>query len=129
MRIEHIAVWTTDIARLSAFYERYFSATVGRTYVNEKKQFESTFLSFDDGARIELMRTQRLTPVELEAGVERMGLTHLALCVGSTSAVDRLCARLREDGVPVLDGPRWTGDGYYECVVLDPDGNRLELAA
>ena len=26
-------------------------------------------------------------------------------------------------------GPRRTGDGYYECVVRDPEGNRVEIAA
>ncbi len=58
-----------------------------------------------------------------------MGLTHLAISVGSEQMVDRLTQRLREDGFPILDGPRLTGDGYYESVVLDPDGNRIEITA
>jgi lactoylglutathione lyase len=75
------------------------------------------------------MTTTLLSPVELAHGTHRMGLTHLALAVGSESEVDRLTSRLRVDGQPVLEGPRRTGDGYYESVVLDPEGNRLELTA
>jgi lactoylglutathione lyase len=58
-----------------------------------------------------------------------MGLAHFALSVGSERRVDELTQRLAHDGYPVLDGPRRTGDGYYESVVLDPDGNRVEIAA
>jgi lactoylglutathione lyase len=59
----------------------------------------------------------------------RSTLAHLAISLGSALAVDALTHRLRSDGFPVLDGPRRTGDGYYESVVLDPDGNRVELTA
>ena len=129
MRIEHIALWTTDIERCRVFYTSYFGATAGAPYVNTKKGFESVFLSFGEGARIEVMRTTSLAPVELEPGAQRMGLTHLAISVGSERSVDELTERLRAAGYPVLDGPRRTGDGYYESVVLDPDGNRIEVTA
>ncbi len=43
--------------------------------------------------------------------------------------MDALAARLAGEGVAVIDGPRRTGDGYYECVVCDPEGNRVEVAA
>ncbi|HEY9023515.1 MAG TPA: VOC family protein [Burkholderiaceae bacterium] len=129
MRIEHIALWTTDIERCQAFYTSYFGATAGAPYVNAKKGFESVFLSFGEGARIEVMRTTTLAPVALEPGAQRMGLTHLAISVGSERSVDELTERLRAAGYPVLDGPRRTGDGYYESVVLDPDGNRIEVTA
>ena len=43
--------------------------------------------------------------------------------------VDQLTSRLRDAGYPVLEGPRRSGDGYYESVVLDPDGNRVEITA
>ena len=86
-------------------------------------------MSFEGGARIEVMRTTSLAPVVIEAGAQRMGLTHVAISLGSEQLVDELTRRLKEDGYPVLDGPRRTGDGYYESVVLDPDGNRVEIAA
>lgn len=129
-RIEHVALWTDDIERCTAFYTGYFGASAGAPYRNAAKGFESRFLSFGDGgARIEVMRTATLAPQAIAAGAQRMGLTHLALALGSERAVDELTARLRADGYPVLDGPRRTGDGYYESVVLDPDGNRIEIAA
>ncbi len=129
MHIEHIALWTDDIDRLTGFYAAYFGARIGQRYINAAKGFESCFLSFDSGARIELMRTTTLAPVASEPGAQRMGLTHLAITVGDEAGVDTLTKRLRHDGCPVLDGPRRTGDGYYESVVLDPDGNRVEITA
>jgi lactoylglutathione lyase len=129
MKIEHIALWTEDLERLAGFYRTYFGATVGAQYTNAAKGFESCFLSFDTGARLEIMRTTAFAPVRPEAGAQRMGLTHLALSLGSEQGVNELTERLRADGYPVLDGPRRTGDGYYESVVLDPDGNRIEITA
>jgi lactoylglutathione lyase len=129
MRIEHIAFWTEDLERLAAFYQHYFGATVGDKYVNAAKGFESRFVSFEAGARLEIMRTTTLAPVRYEAGAQRMGLTHFAVTLGSEQGVDELTERLRRDGHPVVDGPRRTGDGYYESVVLDPDGNRVEITA
>jgi lactoylglutathione lyase len=129
MRIDHIALWTHDIEGCKRFYTTYFGATAGAGYVNPKKGFESCFLSFADGARIEVMRTTALTPVVLEPGAQRMGLTHLAIAVGSEQQVDELTRRIQDDGYKVLDGPRRTGDGYYESVVVDPDGNRIEITA
>ena len=129
MRIEHVAFWTEDLERLAAFYQTYFGATVGDRYVNAAKGFESRFVSFEAGARLEIMRTTTLAPVRYEAGAQRMGLTHFAVSLGSEQQVNELTERLRRDGHPVLDGPRRTGDGYYESVVLDPDGNRVEIVA
>jgi lactoylglutathione lyase len=129
IRIEHVSMWSDDIDQLAAFYVRYFSATVGGKYANPKKGFESYFLSFAGGARLELMSTTTLVPVRADRGAHRMGLTHLALTVGSERSVDDLTSQLRNDGFEVVDGPRRTGDGYYESVVLDPDGNRIEIAS
>jgi lactoylglutathione lyase len=129
MRIDHIALWTTDLERCKRFYVDYFGATAGAGYTNPAKGFESCFLSLGDGARIEAMTTRTFSPVAAEAGAQRMGWTHLAIGVGSDDAVDALTQRLKADGYPLLDGPRRTGDGYYESVVLDPDGNRIEITA
>jgi lactoylglutathione lyase len=129
MRIEHVAMWTEDLERLVSFYEAYFGASGGGTYVNAIKGFESRFLSFNSGARLEIMRTTSFSPVGHAPATQRMGLTHLAFATGSEHAVDELTSRLRRNGHPILDGPRRTGDGYYESVVLDPDGNRVEITA
>lgn len=127
VRIEHIALWTDDIERLAGFYAKYFGATAGAAYSNPSKGFESRFLAFEGGARLELMKTSAFRPVEHEPGAQRSGLTHLAIALGSEQRVDELTGELRRAGFHVLDGPRHTGDGYYESVVLDPDGNRIEL--
>jgi lactoylglutathione lyase len=128
-RIEHVAFWVRDLDATCAFYVRYFGAGAGPLYENPAKGFASRFLRFSSGARVEAMVTTTLAPVPHGPGVQRMGLTHLAIALGSEGAVDALTRRLRERGVPVVDGPRRTGDGYYECVVLDPEGNRIELTA
>lgn len=129
IRIEHVALWTDDLERLVRFYQQYFGARAGPRYANPAKGFESCFLTWESGARLELMRSTSLTPLAVAPGAQRLGLTHLAMALGTEAAVDELTARLAADGCAVLDGPRRTGDGYYESVVLDPDGNRLELTA
>ena len=129
MRIEHIAIWTKDLARCKNFYAAYFGATTGPTYLNPAKGFESCFLSFAGGARLEAMSTTAISLLEFAPGAERLGLTHLAISVGSERLVDELTQRLRGDGFEVVDGPRRTGDGYYESVIIDPDGNRIEICA
>ena len=128
-RIEHIALWVENLDTLSAFSAKTFGAQVGPRYVNAAKGFESSFLTFHSGGRIELMKTTRLSPTRHPPGVERMGLTHLAISLGSEAARNEMTERLRLDGITVLDGPRHTGDGYYESVVLDPEGNRIEITA
>jgi len=127
MKIEHVAIWTLDLERLKNFYCRYFSATAGPKYHNPRHGFNSYFLQFDNGARLELMQ---MPSVSVRAGVpgERLlGWAHLAFSLGSRQLVDDTTLLLRRDGFQHLDGPRETGDGYYESTVLDPDGNRLEL--
>ncbi|AUB81042.1 VOC family protein [Candidatus Thiodictyon syntrophicum] len=129
MHIDHIALWTNDLERCKAFYVAYFGAVADSGYTNPQKGFASCFLRFTDGARIEAMMTTMLDPLVIAPGVQRMGLTHFAISLGSERLVDELTRRLKADGYPVLDGPRRTGDGYYESVVLDPDGNRIEITA
>ncbi len=127
MHIEHAALWTTDLQRLITFYVEYFEAVAGPRYFNPRRQFESCFLSFAMGARLELMCLPTLSERDAEGDRPVVGAAHLAFATGSEAQVNALTARLRSDGYPVLDGPRRTGDGYYESVVLDPDGNRVEI--
>jgi lactoylglutathione lyase len=129
MHIEHAAIWTRHLEQLKTFYETYFQAQAGEKYVNESKQFESYFLTFSSGARLELMRAPT-TPLSLnDPETQFTGYIHLAFSIGSEERVDALTARLERDGYRVVDGPRRTGDGYYESCVLDPDGNRVEITA
>ena len=126
VRIEHIGVWVSDIDAVTAFYANYFGARVGELYRNPRKGFESRFLTFESGARLEIMTR---ADVSQRAGAEQLGLAHVALTVGDEARVDALAARFAADGAPPESGPRRTGDGYYECVVRDPEGNRVEIAA
>jgi lactoylglutathione lyase len=128
MRLEHVAVWTRDPERLRAFYERYFDARSGARYRSATRAgFASYFLAFPGGgARVELMTLPALADA---APAPACGYAHLAVALGSRAAVDALAERLRGDGVRVVSGPRQTGDGYYEAVVVDPDGNEIEITA
>ena len=128
MKIEHIAIWTQDIEAMKRFYETYFDAQANSKYTNPKKGFESYFLTFGSGARVELMQKSNVTPLERSHPADDyLGYAHFAFSLGSESAVDEKTQRLVTDGFTKLDGPRWTGDGYYESVILDPEGNRIEL--
>jgi len=127
MRIEHVAIWTHDLERLRRFYETYFEGRDNAKYVNPRTQFESYFITFADGARLELMQRPDVPPSKNDAEQQFTGYIHLAFSVGSREAVDALTDRLRADGYRILDGPRTTGDGYYESTTLDPDGNRIEI--
>jgi lactoylglutathione lyase len=127
MLIEHVAIWTSSLEGLAEFYVRFFGARVGPPYRSATRPFESRFLSFESGARLELMRLPDLAPA---AGRDpRVGIAHLAFSTGSAAAVDRLTEEIRAAGYAVVGAPRTTGDGYYESVVLDPDGNVVEITA
>jgi lactoylglutathione lyase len=124
-RIEHVALWAQDLNEVCAFYGRQ-GAVVGPLYRNERTGFSSRFLTWPGGeARLEVMSRADVVRPDGAPG----GWAHIALTVGSEETVDALASQLSEAGVPVVDGPRRTGDGYYECVVLDPEGNRVELTA
>ncbi len=124
MKIEHVALWTRDLERSKVFYETYFGGQSNRKYTNHAKQFESYFLTFGDGARLELMQ---MPTIPEGTDHQTIGWVHIAMSVGSKAEVDALTARLRDDGYTVEGEPRTTGDGYYESVILDPDGNRIEI--
>ncbi|WP_420583417.1 SemiSWEET family transporter [Reichenbachiella sp.] len=126
-KIEHVAIWVKDLEIMSAFYSKYFQAEKGNRYENPSKNFSSYFLRFDHRkTRIELMHNPEYLP-KIEEGYKFNGLAHLAFSVGNRQHVDELTNHLREDGYTVLGEPRTTGDGYYESVVADPEGNAIEI--
>ena len=158
MKIEHIAIWVKDIDKVCEFYRKYFGGVVHPIYYNPTKQFTSRFITFDDGARLEIMHRPDIC-VERNVGIENvhvkhaiasvatgcshtgmtehehvghevsqhLGFTHLSFSVGSKEEVDHLTQQMSSDGISVVGQPRTTGDGYYESVVLDPEGNRIEI--
>ena len=121
-----MALWVSDLDVVAAFYVRWFGASMGPRYENPRKGFASRFLDFGGGARLEVMTRAE---VDSRGAVEQLGLAHIAIVVGDEAAVDALATRFAGEGIAILDGPRRTGDGYYECVVRDPEGNRVEIAA
>lgn len=127
MQIEHVAVWTKNLEALREFYVQYFGARAGSKYVNPKRGFESYFLQFESGGRIEIMSLPTLDQTKGDHKNPGVGYAHIAFCVGSKERVEQLTARLQEAGFKVLSDPRTTGDGYYESVILDPDGNQIEI--
>lgn len=129
MYIEHLAIWCRDLEEMRAFYETYFGAKSNEKYINTKKKFESYFLSFDQGPRLEIMQMVGVSESQSDVYAQFVGLTHFAVSVGSEAEVNLLTERLRADGYEVIGEPRWTGDGYYESVVFDPEKNRIEITA
>lgn len=124
--IQHIALYCSDIEKMRTFYQKYFGAKSNEKYINAKKGFESYFLSFEEGASLEIMTKVGIASAN-EVPAEYLGLTHFAFAVGSEEKVNELTETLRKDGYEVVGEVRWTGDGFYESVVLDPEGNRLEI--
>lgn len=125
MHIEHVAMYVNDLERAKDFFVRYFGASANDGYHNRTTDFCSYFLSFDDGARLELMYKPDME--NLQKPLTRTGYVHIAFSLGSREAVDRLSEDLRMDGYEVISGPRVTGDGYYESCVVDVEGNQIEL--
>jgi len=125
MNIKHIAMYVFDPEALRDFYIRYFDAISNGGYHNPVTGLRTYFLSFDGETRLEIMSRPDMTEGSKRA--IQTGYTHLAFGVGSREAVDALTARLEADGFSVESRPRVTGDGYYESVVLDPEGNRIEI--
>ena len=127
MRIEHIAMYVNDLEAARAFFVTYFGASANGGYHNETTGFRSYFLSFDGGARLELMKKPVME--DPEKTPSRTGYAHAAFSLGSREAVDALTERLRQDGYAVASGPRVTGDGYYESCVVAIEENRVEITA
>lgn len=129
MRIEHLAIWTYNLEGLKNFYMQYFDASASGGYYNHTREFRSYFLSFNGDCRLEIMEMPNISKSKNDPLKQYTGITHFALKVGSVQRVNELTEELGKDGFKIVGQPRITGDGFYESVFLDPDGNRVELVA
>lgn len=129
MTLEHVAIWTHRLETLRDFYTQHFNGIANHKYVNPVTGLESYFLSFDSGARLEIMQKPGIPLTQNELDQHYTGITHLAFAVSTMKEVDEKASELRQAGYTILRGPRKTGDGYYEFETLDPDNNRLEVCA
>ena len=125
MKIEHIALYVNDLERARDFFVRFLRGTSNNGYHNEKTGFRSYFISFEDGARLELMNKPNLSDSTKE--LNRTGYAHIAFSLGSRETVNQLTEELRSSGFEVISGPRTTGDGYYESCIIAIEGNQIEL--
>lgn len=124
VKVTHIGIYTDDLERLRAFYEKYFGAVSGAKYMNDRG-FSSYFLTLGGEVRLELMTHTQLEQREIRDKV--VGFAHIAFSTGSREAVIGLTERLTADGIRLKSPPRETGDGYFESCIFDPDGNSVEI--
>jgi lactoylglutathione lyase len=125
MKIEHVAMYVNDLETARDFFVKYLGGTSNDGYHNEKTDFCSYFISFEDGARLELMNKPEL--VDQDKDLNRTGYAHIAFSVGSKEAVNEITDMLRTAGFKIVSGPRTTGDGYYESCIVAIEGNQVEI--
>lgn len=125
--LDHVALHVIDLEGMKDFYVKYFGCMANQQYHNPRTGLRSYFLSWEEGARIELISRPEVT--SSRGDIFRQGQIHIALKVGSTRRVDELTRILENDGHTIHSRPRHTGDGYYESVILDPEGNIVEITA
>ncbi|GAA4800739.1 glyoxalase [Corynebacterium canis] len=124
--LEHVALFVSDLERAKEFYCRWFGGVANDQYHNPRTGLRTYFLTFEGGARLELMARPDVAGA---AQPNQLGWAHIAFTVGTKRDVDTLAAAFRAAGFEIINGPRTTGDGYYEAVVLDPEGNQVEFVA
>lgn len=128
MKLEHVAIWTSNLEKLKEYYVTYFSGVSNEKYTNPNTHFQSYFLTFEHGTRLELMSMPGIPGNKNDTvAKQHEGIIHLAFGVASKSEVDCMAKKLETEGFQILSGPRVTGDGYYEFETLDPDNNRIEV--
>lgn len=125
MRIEHVAMYVCDLERTRDFFVKYLDGESNNGYRNQKTGFRSYFISFENGARLEIMTRPEIA--DNEKPLNRSGYAHIAFSAGSREKVDALTERLRSAGYEVISGPRTTGDGYYESCIVAIEGNQIEI--
>jgi lactoylglutathione lyase len=130
MTIDHVAIWTRQLENLKNYYVKHFNGLANKKYLNKEKNFESYFVSFDSGTRLELMQMPGI-PENLNDPVVKQyqGIIHLSFGMENVDLVNEKCDELKKYGFKILKGPRKTGDGYWEFETLDPDSNRIEVSA
>ena len=125
MKIEHVAMYVSDLEKAKEFFTIYFCGKANDGYHNPKTGFRSYFLTFDDGCRLEIMNKPAME--DPQKALTRTGFIHIAFSVGTKEKVDSLTSQLKQDGYDVISGPRSTGDGYYESCIIDLEGNQIEI--
>ena len=129
MKIDHVAIWTARLEELKDYYTRYFNGRANEKYTNKERNFESYFLTFDSGTRLELMQMPGIDAnFNNQTEKQHQGLIHLAFGMENMEEVTARSRELERDGFKIIRGPRITGDGYYEFETLDPDNNRIEVS-
>ncbi len=127
MKIDHVAMYVNDLEAEKDFFVKYFDAKAGSKYTNFRSDFSNYFLRFDDGSRLEIMT--RNSSSDDKKVRYRTGYHHIAISVGDRKDVDDMMKKFDADGVIVVSGARTTGDGYYAAVIVDPEGNEVEIIA
>ena len=125
MKIEHAAMYVNDLEAARDFFVNYLGGKANDGYHNKTTGFRSYFISFEGGARLEIMNKPQLD--DAEKSINRTGYAHIAFSAGNKDAVDKLTQRLKADGFEVLSGPRTTGDGYYESCIIGIEDNQIEI--
>ena len=125
MKIDHIAMYVNNLEAARDFFVRYLDGCPDDGFHNVKTDFRSYFVSFEDGARLEIMNIPVMS--DMEKAPNRTGYAHISFSVGSREKVDELTARMKADGYEVMSGPRITGDGYYESCVIGIENNLVEI--
>lgn len=128
MRIAHVALWTADLDAAARFWSEHFNATVGSLYRSARRPgFISRFVTLAGATSIELMSGSWIA-ADRGSATERVGWAHVAIGVGTRTAVDALAAKLQFAGY-LVSPARTTGDGYYEALARTPDGSLIEIVA
>lgn len=125
MKIEHVAMYVNDLDAARVFFVNFLGGVSNSGYHNEKTGFRSYFISFRNGARLEIMNKPDLN--DDQKSLNRTGYAHIAFSAGSKEKVDELTKKAESAGYEVISGPRTTGDGYYESCIVAVENNQIEI--
>ncbi|WP_345829657.1 VOC family protein [Pantoea sp. BRR-3P] len=127
MKIAHVALWTNNLTAQQHFWQDFFGGTSNELYISKNRPgFRSHFIRLHEGATIELMALEALA--QGANGTELTGWAHIAINVGARQDVDAMVKRASEQKI-LVSPARITGDGFYEALIRDPDGNLIEIVS